>query len=285
MSDEQKGFAPKPMETDSEVVEVDHSSTTESGQGPRIATPVSVPNAKDRVKQLPTKKKAIIALIALVVVMGIIGSCDGNSSENKDVQESVASTQGSIESSNDETAVEEEQVDKSSLESTIELYESTDSSSYSEDTYKSFKKALDKAKDVDADEDATQNEVDAAQNDLVTAYGALKEVFKPENYETPAYTDVARNPDSFMGEKISFTGKVLQVIEGDSETDLRIATDGGYDDVVFVGFDPSILGSIHVLEDDSVTVYGTCIGQFTYQSTLGGSISLPGLYADQVVIN
>lgn len=285
MSDEQKGFAPKPMETDSEVVEVDHSSTTESGQGPRIATPVSVPNAKDRVKQLPTKKKAIIALIALVVVMGIIGSCDGNSSENKDVQESVASTQGSIESSNDETAVEEEQVDKSSLESTIELYESTDSSSYSEDTYKSFKKALDKAKDVDADEDAAQNEVDAAQNDLVTAYGALKEVFKPENYETPAYTDVARNPDSFMGEKISFTGKVLQVIEGDSETDLRIATDGGYDDVVFVGFDPSILGSIHVLEDDSVTVYGTCIGQFTYQSTLGGSISLPGLYADQVVIN
>lgn len=285
MSDEQKGFAPKPMETDSEVVEVDHSSTTESGQGPRIATPVSVPNAKDRVKQLPTKKKAIIALIALVVVMGIIGSCDGNSSENKDVQESVASTQGSIESSNDETAAEEEQVDKSSLESTIELYESTDSSSYSEDTYKSFKKALDKAKDVDADEDAAQNEVDAAQNDLVTAYGALKEVFKPENYETPAYTDVARNPDSFMGEKISFTGKVLQVIEGDSETDLRIATDGGYDDVVFVGFDPSILGSIHVLEDDSVTVYGTCIGQFTYQSTLGGSISLPGLYADQVVIN
>ncbi len=241
MSDEQKGFAPKPMETDSEVVEVDHSSTTESGQGPRIATPVSVPNAKDRVKQLPTKKKAIIALIALVVVMGIIGSCDGNSSENKDVQESVASTQGSIESSDDETAAEEEQVDKSSLESTIELYESTDSSSYSEDTYKSFKKALDKAKDVDADEDATQNEVDAAQNDLVTAYGALKEVFKPENYETPAYTDVARNPDSFMGEKISFTGKVLQVIEGDSETDLRIATDGGYDDVVFVGFDPSIL--------------------------------------------
>lgn len=88
-----------------------------------------------------------------------------------------------------------------------------------------------------------------------------------------------------MGQQLTFTGKVLQVVEGTDETDLRIATDGGWDDVIFVGYDPDLLGGTRVLEDDSVTVYGTCLGQYTYESTLGAAISLPALYADQVVIN
>ena len=138
---------------------------------------------------------------------------------------------------------------------------------------------------MDADEDATQSQVDSAKGNLYTAYNGLVEAFNPANYSWPAYRDVARNPDSYSGQKLAFKGKVLQVVEGDSETDLRIATDGGYDDVIFVGFDPSIMGGTRVLEDDTVTVYGTCVGQYSYQSTLGAKISLPGLYADQIEIN
>ncbi|MFR5092064.1 MAG: hypothetical protein ACLTDR_08740 [Adlercreutzia equolifaciens] len=74
------------------------------------------------------------------------------------------------------------------------------------------------------------------------------------------------------------------MLEGDGETDVRLATDGEYDDVVFVGFDPNIL-DVRVLEDDSITVYGTCLGLYSYTATLGQEISLPAIYADKVIIN
>ena len=95
---------------------------------------------------------------------------------------------------------------------------------------------------------------------------------------------MARDPDSYVGKKLMCTGNVLQVLEGDGETDVRLATDGEYDDVVFVGFDPNIL-DVRVLEDDSITVYGTCLGLYSYTATLGQEISLPAIYADKVIIN
>ena len=62
-------------------------------------------------------------------------------------------------------------------------------------------------------------------------------------------------------------------------------TDQGYDDVVFILFNSSILDGTHVLGDDNVTVYGKGIGQYTYESTMGGKISIPGMTAMKVVIN
>ena len=155
---------------------------------------------------------------------------------------------------------------------------------YTPETWQPFADALSHAQEVESDEEATQAEVDSASSSLTSAAINLVEAFDPNDYSSVAFSDLARNPDAYMGQKIVVSGRVLQVVEGSTETNLRIATDGEYDDIVFVGFDPSII-DYHILEDDNVTIYGTCIGQFSYESTLGATISLPGIYGEQVVLN
>ena len=37
-----------------------------------------------------------------------------------------------------------------------------------------------------------------------------------------------------------------------------------------------------ILDDDYVTVYGTSLGLYSYQSTMGGEITVPALYLDRI---
>lgn len=109
-------------------------------------------------------------------------------------------------------------------------------------------------------------------------------VFSESNYTEIAYNDLARNPDNYKGEKIKGSGKVIQVIEDDSEVQLRIAIGGDYDHIILVGYNSSIVTS-RVLEDDNVTYYGTSMETITYESTMGGNITVPAAYLDKIVIN
>lgn len=122
---------------------------------------------------------------------------------------------------------------------------------------------------------------------LVGAFGGSKkksdEPFDPSTYESMDYAAVAQNPDSYKGKKLYAKGKIVQVIEGDSETDLRVATaTNGYDDIVFVAYDPDILDGAHLTEGQYIGVYGHCKGQVSYTSALGAKISIPGLDADSI---
>lgn len=261
--------------------------TMDEEKDPQPTSPVAeeAQPAKKAKKPLSKKKKILIGVIVALFVIGAVGGNGngaGNTAASSDSQQSASTT---VEKKEKKKTPAKVKVDKSELESYIDSYGSVAADGYTEDSYQAYLSALENAKSVDADEDATQSQVDSAKGSLYTAYNGLVEAFNPANYSWPAYRDVARNPDSYSGQKLAFKGKVLQVVEGDSETDLRIATDGGYDDVIFVGFDPSIMGGTRVLEDDTVTIYGTCVGQYSYQSTMGAKISLPGLYADQVEIN
>lgn len=122
---------------------------------------------------------------------------------------------------------------------------------------------------------------------LVGAFGGSKkksdEPFDPSTYESMDYAAVAQNPDSYKDKKLYAKGKIVQVIEGDSETDLRVATaTDGYDDIVFVAYDPDILDGAHLTEGQYIGVYGHCKGQVSYTSALGAKISIPGLDADSI---
>lgn len=102
----------------------------------------------------------------------------------------------------------------------------------------------------------------------------------PSSYKTGiTYDQVARMPDDYEGKKMQFTGRVIQVIEGKSETQIRLAVDGNSDNIVLVGFDPDILNGSRVLEDDLVTVSGTSVGTVSYKSTMGGKITIPAMVA------
>ncbi|MEY8437859.1 hypothetical protein AAK967_08990 [Atopobiaceae bacterium 24-176] len=106
----------------------------------------------------------------------------------------------------------------------------------------------------------------------------------PASYEQIPWSDLARTPDSYAGKSISISGRVLQVIEDDEINQLRVATSGDYDDVVLVGYVPSIMGGTRILEDDHITVLGTYLGTITYETTMGASKTIPGVYADSIHI-
>lgn len=144
-------------------------------------------------------------------------------------------------------------------------------------------KAADEAKKK-ADDEAkvkAKQEADAK----VAAEAAKKAEEEKVAYDTGiTYSQLARTPDDYKGKKAKFTGKVIQVMENDKENDLRIAVDGNYDNILFVGYDPKIANT-RVLENDNVTIKGKSIGIYSYKSTMGGKISIPGMWVDNIVIN
>lgn len=111
---------------------------------------------------------------------------------------------------------------------------------------------------------------------------AEKEAEEAKGYETGiTYEQIARTPDDYKGQKVKFTGKVIQVIEGDTSTQIRLAVDSDYDTVLLGEFDKSIVTS-RVLDDDIITIYGSSVGVISYQSTMGGTITIPGVLIDKL---
>jgi len=71
------------------------------------------------------------------------------------------------------------------------------------------------------------------------------------------------------------------VIEDDDAVQLRIAVDDDYDKMIFVEYDASIIDS-RVLEDDQITIMGISLGLISYESTMGGKITIPAISVDKV---
>ena len=98
-----------------------------------------------------------------------------------------------------------------------------------------------------------------------------------------SYDEIARHPNDYDWELLTFSGEVAQVIEGDGTTELRIAVDGDYDDIIYGIYDNRILDS-RLLEDDKIQFYGESCGIISYQSTLGATISIPSISIYKIVI-
>ena len=62
---------------------------------------------------------------------------------------------------------------------------------------------------------------------------------------------------------------------------IRLAVDDDYDTILLGEYDAKIVPS-RVLEDDHITIYGVSVGVITYQSTMGGNITIPGVAIDRI---
>ncbi|MGH0596160.1 hypothetical protein [Bacillus mycoides] len=145
------------------------------------------------------------------------------------------------------------------------------------------KAAAEKAAAEKAAADKAAAEQAAAEK--AAAEKAAKEEEERIGYETGiTYDQLARTPDDFKGKKTKFTGKVLQVMEGQGETQLRVAVSGNYDKVLYVAYKSDIINS-RVLENDNVTIKGKSAGIYTYKSTMGGEISIPAMLVEKIDIN
>lgn len=96
--------------------------------------------------------------------------------------------------------------------------------------------------------------------------------------KTYSFDELSRDPDKYEGKLIKISGKVLQEMTGS----YRIATDGGWDNVVYINYYPA--GEKRILEDDYITVYGTFDGLTSYETVLGATVTIPeitGKYVDR----
>lgn len=155
-------------------------------------------------------------------------------------------------------------------------------------------------KQIKADYDALLEEKEQLETDyetLQTDYNELNLLYKAETevtYEKPTdlsdyatditYEHLARTPDDYKGKAICMYGEVVQLIEGDGSNDLRVALNGDYDEIVYFTYDPNVIET-RVLEGDDITIYGNYYGIYSYQSTLGATISIPLIIGTYVEIN
>jgi len=90
------------------------------------------------------------------------------------------------------------------------------------------------------------------------------------------YSELFRNSEKYEFEQVAFSGQIIQVLDaGDGTYNFRInVTKGDYgfwDDTVFVAYEGK-----RFLEDDIVQFVGTYTGPYSYESTFGATITIPG---------
>ena len=200
--------------------------------------------------QKPIYKKWWFWLIVAIVVFAGIGGNSNSKTETKKETKTETSAEIANESSADEAEKEKEakeSADKEAQEAALKA---------------ANEKAAQEAAAKAAAEKAAQ---DAADKD-------------PNTYQSLPYDEMARNGDNHKGEKLQINGKVIQVIDTDDGTaQLRVATRDGYDDVYYIEIPASQWKTHRLLEDDVITFYGNVYGLLSYDSTMGGKITVPAM--------
>lgn len=237
------------------------------------------------------KRKSYIVLLTLLSVF-LLTACSSGISK-KDYEE-VSSKLSSSQENNDELTSElselkerynslksdyneiEKKCDE--YEKIIEPYKDLSDAEISEKTNESklnakkFQNELNKIKKEEAAKKAAK----------LAKEKAAKAAAKLKGYNTGiTYNQLARTPDKYENKKVKFTGEVIQVLEDDKTTQLRVNVNSDYDKTIFVEYDSSIVKA-RILEDDIITIYGVSCGLISYESTLGGTITIPSVYADKI---
>lgn len=212
----------------------------------------------NRVKKRESKITGKIPLILLAVsVLSLIIGASLTPSDNVDKQADVSSS--TSKKSVSKTASEKDSLKKSTLESASKV------------SSKAAAKTSSKAASSKA---ASESEAKESSERATSASIA----HDPATYQTGiTYDQVARTPDEYDMKKVQFTGRVLQVMEDKTETQIRLGVDGSHDNVILVSIDKSDLNGSRILEGDLVTVSGVSSNTVSYESTLGGNITIPSM--------
>jgi len=98
-----------------------------------------------------------------------------------------------------------------------------------------------------------------------------------KNSKRISYNELARYENKYLYDLISWTGKVLQVIEGENGyVEYRISEGSNYGNVIYCYYTRST-DEARILEGDYITVYGLSDGLYTYESVSSGYITIPSM--------
>lgn len=96
------------------------------------------------------------------------------------------------------------------------------------------------------------------------------------------YTQLARNPDNYKGQRVVYVGKVAQVQESGNNLVLRVNVNEGesglWKDTVWVNYTKPA-GSNRILENDVVQLWGIVKGLRHYTAIMGNDIAIPEIDA------
>lgn len=121
-------------------------------------------------------------------------------------------------------------------------------------------------------------------NSVETTQTEMSEMDYKSSCKTIDYKTLARNPNKYKGDHFKITGEVEQVIEEDNvldnNTQYTVRLNMTKNDLDY--WDDTILLNVEIpqdedriLEDDIITVYGTCQGKYTYTGLLKSSVTVP----------
>jgi hypothetical protein len=118
------------------------------------------------------------------------------------------------------------------------------------------------------------------------SYVDHKSIFK-KSCLSASYEQLARS-NTHKGLNVSFTGKVVQVIEdGNNAIQLRVSMtkeEYYWTDEVFVSYTRKN-NENRILEDDIITIWGVSNGLITYKAILGQNVTIPSINAKYIEVN
>lgn len=119
---------------------------------------------------------------------------------------------------------------------------------------------------------SSDSDYNYTNSSLANAYNNLTK----DNCEEVSYKELNKNPSKYEGESIKLRGKVMQIYEGGSyDNYLLLDVDGDISQIAYVEY----VNDTNIVEDDWITVYGICGGSYTYTTKIGGSNTVPSVYA------
>lgn len=220
-------------------------------------------------------KYILIALIALIIG----GTFGPSGEEHAAALTKIDTLQSQIDEQ--ETAIKEKEETIKTLEAKVKEAEPWFKMKEEEQKQKEAEAKAAEEKRIAEEKAKAEAEQKAAEQKAAEEKRKAEEEAK-KGYETGiTYDQLARTPDDYIGQKVKFRGKVVQVIEGGGTTQLRIAVKEDYDTILFAELDSSTVDS-RILEDDVITIMGLSTGLITYESTMGGQISIPGVLIEKV---
>lgn len=217
--------------------------------------------------------KKISSFGAIMLFTIILSGCSSNVSQEEYnvLQQEHDKLQQAYEIQQDK--LDHLQIEYNDYKKKMEPYEKLEARQIEADRVKAEQKAV--AEKAAAEKAATEK----AAAERAAAEKAAEEA---RGYETGiTYENIARNPNDYIGQKVKFTGTVIQVIENNNRVAIRLAIDSDYDQVVYGEYEASIVSS-RILTDDIVTIYGVSAGTISYQSTMGGQITVPGIVIERI---
>lgn len=217
-------------------------------------------------------KKWLVAILCGIVLTG----CSSGVSQEE--YESVVAERDALEAQAESASAEIDALksEKESVQSEYNTYKEKMSE------YEGLANAEAEARQIQAESVIAAEQ--AAKEQAEAESKAAKEAEEEEEagYDTGiTYDQLARTPDDFKGEKVKFSGKVVQVVEGDTSNAIRFAVNSDYDNMLYCEYDKDIV-SARVLDNDMITIYGISYGLYSYESTMGAKITIPAVIIDKI---